>query len=1087
MRKYHFILLFILIIPSPFTGVHAKQDQNTNDELLTESFTEGGFLASTYTITFEDMDSDNLIDNVLLEVDVSSEGSTSIDVTLDIYDTNYSSTIFLKFMQFYFSGGTNTITINIPGYIFADSTDTSITFDIRGTGCDEDGCKTFESISKDIENPKTWDSEPVSAYNYYYELVDEDDDQLYDYLILIVELNFTQEAKIRGQFKAYVENEKFYEINEYLEQLPGSHNFTVSIPGHEIRKLGYTGDILINSDFYLNMGVYQIAISSLDFTIPDINSAEFQQYPVYMDFNAILIEYEDLDDPADGTGDVVVLTLPVISKLNDSFYIDISIYVNFEDEYVSSDYETFLINSPGMYNITFKFPYFQFKETGIYSFKISGYTYSEFLGQEIYEAEIDVNKLDRIPISVIENSYEVNFVDSDANGLYNYIELSIEVNYIQIEEFEIRLTGIMANDYGNIEYKTTFFDELGEGRHTLSIIFPLYAVIVHELDGEITYQLEISIYTSMGSMSLDSFVLLKQTNSSDFDESPLTLVENSMTVELRDTDFNSKYDDILVSIELSTTVEALILLELTITGPFFYSGKSKLSLLPIGTSTVSISIPANKVRADQYSGDLTFILGIMVESYDDWYHIDSQNEDLYIDYEDFDDPQVVFDPDREIIAESMDLNSNGFYDVLTLRIPVIINDYEPVNIRLSLYQDSLILYVTFTYMPRRGDSYAEYSIGSGIIKNGLSSDACTVNVLLKDLDGNRIGTREETLNSIDPDEYDDYAASVDDFSSSHEIWDVNGDSVGDWLNISISVNFRLSGEYSILALIELGGEETTEGLPLSSQIRVSSPGTQRVDLMLNALYINEFKIQNYTILELYISSGEYYENIPIIFDGDTYTINRTNLGGTPTIIGTTLSSGDTLTYLMGSYVLFNSHEIIYHETIEINVISEDGNILTIDLTGEDNFQILEVDKSSRYLRDQENFPFQLDPSKLSLGVWLDPYVGSYLDLYAMVTAETTFELENGEILDCWLITDGFDNYLYEKSTGVLVTMHMLGQLYILKETNMGIANPVVITPVITNSNSEDAGFLAIPMHFYIIGLVIIVVTKRKHSKSFKPY
>ncbi|MHA1225691.1 MAG: hypothetical protein ACTSPV_03005 [Candidatus Hodarchaeales archaeon] len=538
--------------------------------------------------------------------------------------------------------------------------------------------------------------------------VDKDADGLYDLLVVEVEVNVTSPSYY--YISASIEiasswvNIGYASNSTYLAA--GKHWIQLVYDGPEIFKSGLDDTITLRY-LYLYDETLAANIDSIDsLTLGYYIFSQFDPPKAW--FTGI---YSDavFDDDSDGLWDGMKIYVEV--EINDSSRYCLigslrnpvtgdSYWAESEPQYLSTGTLSMVLSFDGQWiwrqhtNTTYILDYVRIEEIDEFDSYIRSW-------DEVWDAYVtNVTNSDDFehPKAYFTGNINESRIDTDSDGDYDYLVLSVEVYYN--ESVNLRLDG---NLYTGLDwiYSTNQTTSNQTGFVWLKLRFP--STILYSLNTNSSYEVNLDIYDDDSGMNLDSIYGYITNVYPWMEWNPPGLVFSGKIYDRGvDNDNNGKFDYIELQIEVDVDQEGLYYLYGYIRADdggsdyYFSWGYNRLY---VGTYNITIEIDLSWVRG--HSNGTMFYLDTL-EVYEDTgsgysYRIGLYEDDIYFAniyyHEDFDLPEASV---LGIIDDyGVDYNSDGFYDdwVVVFLINVTVNNLD-LYLEAGLEEISTNNYIT---------------------------------------------------------------------------------------------------------------------------------------------------------------------------------------------------------------------------------------------------------------------------------------------------------------------------------------------------------------------------------------------------------
>jgi hypothetical protein len=501
-------------------------------------------LTGTISDMGKDTDGDGKFDylEVTAEINVSSSDYYRIEVPYLINPLNNSYPVGLSTEMKYLDVGLQSLSLSFYGpKIYADK------FNVSGIG----EIRLYEDYGYFLGS--LWHVPLHTVYNYtdfdcravftgttYDKGIDTDGDGLFNSLQIGVEVNVTDAAEYEVQVSNLYGNVSVDVYNYYTSFLePGIQTINVSLSGAKIHA---------SHGVVSNVGSISLSIHEKQdyyyyyYTLQYIGSRPLNRTYSYNEFDPMaFFTGKILDEGIDEDGD----------KLFD--YLEISVEINVTD---AGSYEIVFQNLVGNYsNYLYEYQSFQGEfEEGLYFINFTVY------GPKIYGAHlnpvylqdlwlqywwypwqwIELEHRSMVPLPSLYNYSEFESyafltgkvsdlgVDTDADGLFDYLEVGVEVNVTEAGYYQISVSGL-ADEY------TTWYSQyatldLDLGVHIINFTFPGPMIAYYHINPKNVTDLYLMEYPTLYLLGyISTTALPTRYNYTQFN-SPLTDMQVEFTV-----------------------------------------------------------------------------------------------------------------------------------------------------------------------------------------------------------------------------------------------------------------------------------------------------------------------------------------------------------------------------------------------------------------------------------------------------------------------------------------------------------------------------------------------------------------------------
>ncbi|MHA2253968.1 MAG: hypothetical protein ACXAD7_26685 [Candidatus Kariarchaeaceae archaeon] len=457
--------------------------------------------------------------------------------------------------------------------------------------------------------------------------VDQDLDGMNDEFLISVAIQSNN--NIKGHINCHIEradnNNWLFEDTYEFDLVSGNNFYSISVPGEVVFSFNMQGNIRIHLNLYtpnpLDPNSYDwIDVISAEATI---NSMQFTTPPVYIS-SISGIQFLDTDD--NGKFDLIEVTVQVVSQ-TDSFT---DIYVNLHKRH--TDWDEWIDGGGKGEDIsegTHTFSVY-LGTVGLYDHNVNGDVMLEISGHtsphEFQDYELarhflfqSMNYLDFDPprVQVIDNSMEVQFVDTDENGLFNSLIVTVDLQVTETVTVNIWVNIDQQENWEHIAHGHTH-DQLSPGFQEVSIRVSSAGFYLKEYTGNISINLHGDMYmgenehqrTRIKDQYMDN-IFIKHT---DFDEPPVFVDQDSILIEkmFADNSDSEQYDFLRINFDVIATKSAAIDFWFDAHDEHrnsWFAGSGIYDEIAIGKTSIQIDINGRDLYSSGYEGVALFTLG----------------------------------------------------------------------------------------------------------------------------------------------------------------------------------------------------------------------------------------------------------------------------------------------------------------------------------------------------------------------------------------------------------------------------------------------------------------------------------------------
>jgi hypothetical protein len=480
------------------------------------------------------------------------------------------------------------------------------------------------------------DSSLTGNYNDYG--VDTDGDGKYNYLAIDVEVDAAQS----GYYEIYVEglNSTLYNyVSVYnttiIEDLSiGVHNVTVYLSGESIYDEGVDGPYTVNYvELYFD-NITEIIIDESDYMYTT------QSY-LYTDFDApgevtpepyLTDEYSDygVDLNSNGKYEYLVIEVGFNATYAGEYEVTVSLLINSTP--IMNGTTTDILDV-GVYSIPVYLSGTAIFDTGVdgpygvwdasiqsgshYDYELGPYTTSSY-------SYTDFEAPEYVPESTLTGDFSDYGLDTDGNSKFDYLVIEVEVNITAVNElYEVLIIGLITSEERELSISNTTTQYI-ETPGVYEIAVFLSGEEIYSSDQNGPYRLR---YVFVESDSCQDMMNEPYTTSyysyTDFDAPPVyPFVTDKYDSDVLDTDSDSRFDYLIISVEINVTLASEISVTVSNLRPLDESGRivientTNAGYITEGLHNISVFLPGNEIFISEKNGPY-MLWSVSVES--DWW------------------------------------------------------------------------------------------------------------------------------------------------------------------------------------------------------------------------------------------------------------------------------------------------------------------------------------------------------------------------------------------------------------------------------------------------------------------------------------
>jgi hypothetical protein len=640
----------------------------------------------------------------------------------------------------------------------------------------------------------------TGSYSHYG--IDADGDGKYDYLALDVWVN-VKEAGYHN-LQGWLEDCYGYYITSdsnrtYLKE--GLQKLTLEFNGYEIYRHGVSGSLSLGHVKLLDYGWNVIEEKW------DVYSTSYYAYTNFdtppIDLTGAYVDYS-VDIDGNGKYDYLAIDVGVNVKEAGTYTVTGNVYDN-ENEYITYGWAEAEL-SPGLQKLTLKFDGYMIYRNGVDGpFNLGCVALSDKWNRADYKYDAYITSY--YNYTEFDRKFIGNFddygVDTDEDGLYNYLAVEAEINVTKAGEY--KLSGnLQPSGYTEEGYPWPEIDSDGN-RTYLEVGIQS---ITLQFDGTQIYNTKYSgsfrVWLSLYGIEKGNWIDGMEYYTNDYDytdyQKPAAEFAQGFTDYGLDTDGNSLYDYLVIEKEIlvretgnyrlrgwlkSTSGETL---DYNYNNTYLDVGLQSIKLqfdgLSIHLSGVSGKFDVNMDLYDQDSGE-------KLES--------TTNTTSYYSYTDFERPPAEFAPGFNDYG--LDTGRNSLYDYLVIEKEIIVREAGNYQLSGSLKSplgEGIDSDSNYTYLEVGLQSIKLRFYGPSIYTSGESGNF-VVDIDLYNTDDWR--WLDSTTNATSYYSYTDFERPPAEFTGNFNDYglDTDEDTLYNYLVIESEINVTKAGGY------ELGG------------------------------------------------------------------------------------------------------------------------------------------------------------------------------------------------------------------------------------------------------------------------------------------
>lgn len=691
-------------------------------------------------------------------------------------------------------------------------------YDNDGYGIGFDTYDTSAYSYTDFDEPAAMFIPPHSDYAR-----DDDSNGMFDCLVV----NVTVEVFEPGYYTidAYLYDSSWFWTISHLEHSGslgvGVHEIQLLFPASEINESGLDDTCELYLDLYLDNFTWVAS------------SYHTTGYYVYTDFEGASVEFapphddyaEDTD--TDGYYNQIVITIYIECFEAGLFDLEAWVYDPWGYEFMEV-FETLSLDV-GITEYVITLDSETIRERGI-----SGYYDVEMYlienstsvvhDSEWYETDGYYYYYDFDPVGAYFDSADDYGRDTDSDGLYNEVVVTLYIDPVSSGYFEIEATVY--------DYHFNWMDFIEEAVYVEEGIIFEYDILIDPYalltsGGEGCFYVDAYIYDDTGSYYYDGYFLsTSYYYLDDFD--PIGAFFESPHEDYgRDDDGDTLYDYLVFTIYLNASSAGYYDLGVDVWDDWGYFNYYWYELyLPADTITsVEIEIDSYSLWENGVSGywylDMYVYDHVTSFEYDSDYHYAD-----YYDLTDFDQAGVLFDPPHDDYA--YDYGGDSYYDYLVVEVELDCAERGEYTVRAELY-DSWYTHLATASVTQPmivGNNMAEITFDGWVIEyNGVSGNFW-VELTVEDDEGMTLDSDIHYTNYY---YWYDFAGPPAEFMPPHSDFAVDADADGlfDHLVVNASVEVSVADDYAVFAILHDGTDDFVDAAVVEVYLE---EGTQVVEL-----------------------------------------------------------------------------------------------------------------------------------------------------------------------------------------------------------------------------------------------------------------
>ena len=479
----------------------------------------------------------------------------------------------------------------------------------------------------------------------YIEPKDTDSNNKYDELIFSIQIqsNISATVDIGFHISEAQNGDWLFDHNIEINLIPGTNSYSVSIPAEEIYSTYFQGKASVNVNGYLKDANENQWIGDLwqEFAL---NYQNYEIPSIYLLLDQLEITFKDTNN--NGLTDYIEIIVMIKSSITG--WIEIG--ADFEiDNYGWIDGNGRSMDiTEGTHNLILILG-----TTGLHDQKIQKNGSIDIGGRvnpdgaESYQISrirnpfyFDYLKFDPPRVSIISEGLTHEFVDTDNNGLYDYVDLIFKLNVTHVSLVELWANMDSAQDDDNWRH-------VGHGNLRMDM-----STGIHEIKLKISgYSISLSKYTGNVSINVHGDVILNEQDDlryrisdrhlsniyidyTKFELSPIIIDTNTISIQYIGSNSSlnqANYDFARIRFDVNAQRSANIDFWVDVNSVENYqwfagNGFHGDHDIESGTTPIMIDIDGRDLYSSNYEGDMIFVIH-------GWIHLDDQVEYDYPDIE----------------------------------------------------------------------------------------------------------------------------------------------------------------------------------------------------------------------------------------------------------------------------------------------------------------------------------------------------------------------------------------------------------------------------------------------------------------------
>ena len=683
-----------------------------------------------------------------------------------------------------------------------------------------------------------FDKPPADLTGSYSECgIDADGDGKYDYLTIDVWISVKEVGYYNLQ--GWLDDCHGYGINSdwngtYLKE--GLQKLTLEFDGYEIYRYGVSGSFILGRVKLLDDDWNAVDDKWDVYTTSYFAYTDFDKPPTYLTG-----AYADYGVDADGNGKYDYLAIDVGVNVKEDGKYNVYGQLNDQaDEYVTSDGDEVDL-SRGLQKFTLQFGGYKIYRNGVDGpfllryvelydeWNRADYKYDAYITSYYNHAEFD-------------RKFTGNFndygVDTDEDGLYDHLEVEVEINVTKEGEYELE---------GDLQYyneKEGYWEGIDSdwnetylevGIQNITLQFDGIRIYNSKYSG--CFRVWLRLYETEEGNRIDEIeYFTNDYDYMDFRKPPAEFAPGFNDYGL-DTDGDSVYDYLVIEKEIKVREAGNYRLSGWLESPSgeWIGSDSNYTYLDVGLHSMKFQFYGPDIYNSGESGKFN----VDMDLYDtkDGRRLDSTTSTTsYYSYTDFEKPPAEFAPGFN--AYGLDTDGNSLYDYLVIEKEIIVR--EAGNYRLSGSLESpsreWIDYDSNSTYLDVGLENVQLQFYGPSIYNSEESGNFDVDMDLYDVDNDRI--LDSTTNTTSYYNYTDFERSPAEFTGNFDDYglDTDGDGLYNYLAVEAEVNITKAGEYRLRGNLYKEGTLTTS-IPTPPPEATPTPPTPPVDYDSNRTYL----------------------------------------------------------------------------------------------------------------------------------------------------------------------------------------------------------------------------------------------------------